>query len=140
MKIGINKQLILEAGHIILEAVHRNHPRLDKSKLKDPSLDRYAKDNIKTNRYYLAKEIRENRQDRDKLRKGIPLKADSYGYYRAGIGETANRLDNYARTYSKSGAGELDGGDRTPEHLALGNFKHSKMIEANPRMISSARQ
>ena len=140
MKVGINKQLILEAGHIILEAVHSNHPHLDKSKLKDPNMDRYAKDNIKTNRYYLAKEISEKRQARDKLRKGTPLKADSDGFYKEGIGTSANKLDNYARTYSKSGAGEMDAGDRTPEHLALGNFKYHKMIEANPRMISSARQ
>ena len=116
MKVGINKQLILEAGHIILEAVHSNHSYLDKSKLKDPNTSYAEGKQIADNRKELADNIKEFRKKSSIYK--LP-------YH-----------DNRAREISQTGKIYA----RPNEQLSLGDTRYFKMIDSNPRMVQSARK
>lgn len=142
MKIEI-KQALLE-GHspeVIVEAVHANHPHLDKSKLKDKNLSYLAGKNIEQNRKDLADKIRNDRMGRDIARRAEIHSPENYSssqnsQMKNSLDKKANYLDNRARKNSQLGV--LSGG------LAqeLSNIKLNKRNEvqmAIPRVISSAK-
>ena len=109
----------------IEEAVHANHPNLDKRNPENLSA-----------RKELAKEINTNRLSRDIERK------------RPGGENLANRNDNNARTMSQQGRKHVDA-THSDEFIALkntGNSTGGKLkapyaaTRAYPRVISSAKQ
>lgn len=143
MKIEI-KQALLEGytPEVIVEAVHANHPRLNK---RNP-------DNI-SNRDEFARKIRSYRAARDEVRPDIrypngsrnfTAAVDPQGYenYQA----KANKYDNQARVISQQGddvglaqakefAGLKDG------HRNIGKINAPYMASAGyPRIISSAKE
>ena len=72
MQINI-KQMILEGYSYeeITEAVHANHPQLDKSRFKDKKLSYSDGKKIEQNRKSLANDISHSRRQRDDIRKSI---------------------------------------------------------------------
>ena len=131
----INKQLILEAGHIILEAVHSNHPKLDKSKLKDPNITYIEGKKIVDARKELHDDIKERRG----LAQLYSAKIKNYSTQKDRVNDykhTLNYNDNRAREISQTGKAF----GMPKEQSSLGDNRFNKMIYANPRMVQSARQ
>ena len=137
MKIEIKKALLegysLEA---IVEAVHANHPQLDKSRFKDKKLSYSDGKKIEQNRSALADNIKVYRGRRDEARK---MDADGKGTTDNGRTRTqeANLHDNNARARSQIGG---EGSGRAVE-LKPFNFPEAiKIIQNAPRVISSAKK
>lgn len=104
----------------ITEAVHANHPNLNK---KNPENSE--------NRKKLVDDIRKSRRTRDEYRKeaaNIP-----YGGYKRELNQKANYYDNNAR-------GESQTGGKSPVFAAeYKNVRFPKM-EIIPREVSSAKE
>jgi len=131
------EKLIEESVAAIEEAVHRNHPHLDKSILGRDKLS-FMHDEIKKNRNELAQKIKEGRRFRDADR--LMPRSDGFGNY----------SDNVARVYSQLGGKmQLDKLKETNAiHKKAGlinrikNFPGmnvAKEIKTRPRVISSAK-
>ena len=127
MKIKI-KQALLEGytPEVIVEAVHTNHPRLDKRLLKDPTTSYADGKAIENNRNRLATEIKDIRGLRDYARKD---------YHSQNI---ANKEDNRSRGLSQSG--NLVTNHDINEIKNISKNKVGKVVEAVPRLISSAKK
>ena len=143
MKIEIKKALL--EGHtpeVIVEAIHVNHPRLDK---RNP-------ENI-SNRGELARKIRSFRSARDEVRPNDRNPNGSQNYVAAVDPQgyennqaKANKYDNQARVISQRGddvglaqANEFAG--LTGGHRNIGKINAAYMASAGyPRVISSAKK
>ena len=137
MKIEIKKALLegysLES---IVEAVHANHPNLNKRRLKDPTTSYIAGKEIEKNRKSLVTDIKSMRGLRDDLRKNAADGKGSEHNVRARTQE-ANLFDNNARAKSQIGG---EGSIRAVE-LKHFNFPEAlKTIQNAPRIISSAKK
>ena len=116
MKIGIKRALL--EGHtpeVIVEAVHANHPTLNKNILNRPD--------FKENRNILADRIRSSRKVRDTARE----KGDTH---------FANFNDNEGRRMSQNG----DSYSNPNEQGNKSDLRLAKDQAKNPRIISSAKQ
>ena len=137
MKIEIKKALLegytLEA---IVEAVHANHPHLNKSRFKDKNLTYSAGKEIEKNRKSLATDIKSMRGLRDDLRKNAADGKGSEHNVRARTQE-ANLFDNNARARSQIGG---EGSGRAVELKPFDFPEAIKIIQNAPRVISSAKQ
>ena len=133
MKIEIKKALL--EGHtpeVIVEAVHINHPPLNKNALKDPKTSYVDGKNIESNRKALANDINSNRSLRDIFRKSKDNK--NANYYDNGAREKSQRVIPYGandKNFTTGIAKELS-------HFPDNEMK--KVKEATPRLISSAKQ
>lgn len=112
------KSMLLEGyqPEIIVEAVHANHPSLDK---RNP-------ENI-SNRNSLGYRIKIARGGRDNSRSTTSLLQNNY----------ANESDNRARTLSQTGGG-LD-----PKEYSNGDYSHRQLkhiVEIAPRLVASAKK
>ena len=144
MKIEI-KNLLLEgySPEVIVEAVHANHPQLDKRNPENAG-----------RRSEFAKDIRGIRAARDDLRvdKRYPNGSKDF---RANIDTTgssdnrqarANHYDNEARSYSQQGTQTSIGNTNEFSGLKTGEFsmaKHNAPYiagQSHPRVVSSAKQ
>ena len=137
MKIEI-KQALLEGYTLeaIVEAVHANHPQLDKSRFKDKKLSYSDGKKIEQNRSALADNIKVYRGRRDEARK---MDADGKGTTGSGRTKTqeANLHDNNARARSQTGG---DGSNKAEELKPFNFPKASKIMQNVPRIISSAKK
>ena len=139
MKIEI-KQALLE-GHnpeVIVEAVHANHPRLNKRLLKDPTTSYADGKAIENERKKLFNSIKDDRSYRDKKRKVDTTNVKSPLHNPTELkmlnNRDANHADNTARARSQTG------GSRNGNELDHFNDKKSFRIMSNvPRVISSAK-
>ena len=134
MQINI-KQLILEGYSYdeITEAVHANHNRLNKKRLKDPTLSYAEGKEIEKNRKALNDDIRDQRSQRDFNRK---LVTDlNWADAKRKKTEDANYFDNFARARSQTGGGTPVS---TKEFENFDHKKRDKIINNVPRAISSA--
>lgn len=123
------KQMILEGYSYdeITEAVHGNHPALDKSFGKASRSEGYTKDQIALNRSEFAKDLRETRKLRDNYRKeqsNPQLSAEQRDVSRY----RANSADNISR--NKSSDGDLKD-PRTPSVVKNHLNKH-----VNPEIVA----
>ena len=137
MQINI-KQMIQEGYNLeaIVEAVHANHPHLNKSRFKDKNLTYSAGKEIEKNRKSLVTDIKSMRGLRDDLRKNAADGKGSEHNVRARTQE-ANLFDNNARAKSQIGG---EGSIRAVE-LKHFNFPEAlKTIQNAPRVIASAKQ
>ena len=139
MKIEIKKALLegysLEA---IVEAVHANHPNLNKSRLKDPTTSYKEGKEIEQNRKKLANEMRTLRSSRDGFRE---LSSNPEKIWKH---EEARQFEKYAIHNDNSARARSQTGGRTgvlPKELKPFNDLESLKIMKNvPRVISSANQ
>ena len=132
------KQALLEGYNLesIVEAVHANHPHLNKSRFKDKNLTYSAGKEIEKNRKSLATDIKSMRGLRDDLRKNAADGKGSEHNVRSRTQE-ANLFDNNARARSQIGG---EGSGHAVE-LKPFNFPEAiKIIQNAPRVISSAKQ
>ena len=125
------KQALLEGYNLetIIEAVHANHPNLNKSRLKDPTTSYKEGKEIEKNRKELRDDIRHSRSMRDDLRKW-----DAMGKETA---KDANYWDNDARGKSQTAG---DSALLSEELRPLNFSKTDKILRNVPRIISSARE
>ena len=130
MQINI-KQLILEGYSYdeITEAVHANHPNLNKRLLKDPATSYKEGKEIEKNRKELRDDIKHSRSMRDDLRK-----LDTMGKETA---KDANYWDNDARGKSQTAG---DSALLSEELRPLNFSKTDKILRNVPRIISSAKE
>lgn len=137
MQINI-KQMILEGYSYdeITEAVHANHPNLNKSRLKDPNLSYKEGKQIEQNRKRLADEINGLRKYRDGFRKLSSNQEKALGNDNAiQFKKYANHDDNIARALSQTGG---NGSVGTKELKEFSYSEKDKIIKNVPRIISSA--
>ena len=137
MQINI-KQLILEGYSYdeITEAVHANHPNLNKSRLKDPATSYIEGKAIENNRKSLANEISHLRLQRDGFRKLSSNQEKARGNDGAiQFGKYANHEDNNARALSQTGGKSMVYAKELKE---FSNSEKDKIIKNVPRIISSA--
>lgn len=134
MKIEI-KQALLEghAPEVITEAVHANHPHLNKKLLKNPNTSYLEGKQIEQNRKSLVDDIRHSRRQRDDLRKSV-VDVGSVDQKRE-RNQGSNFFDNNARARSQTG-GKF--ASDTEENKGFANQKLGKIIHSLPRVISSA--
>ena len=126
------KQALLEGYTLetIVEAIHANHPNLNKRLLKDPATSYKEGKEIEKNRKELRDDIKHSRGMRDDLRKW-----DTMGKETA---KDANYWDNDARGKSQTGgkssiyAKEYDNTTQFPSILSI--------ARKAPRAISSAKK
>lgn len=139
MKIEIKKALLegysLEA---IVEAVHANHPNLNKKHFKDPNLSYKEGKQIEQNRKRLADEIKVSRKYRDGFRKLSSNQEKARGNDDAlQFEKYANHNDNIARALSQTGG---NGSFRTKELNGVDFSKRDKIMKSTPQIISSAKK
>ena len=134
MQINI-KQMILEGYSYdeITEAVHANHPQLNKRLLKDPAISYVEGKRIEQNRKSLANDISHSRRQRDDLRKSI-VDWGSANQNRE-RNQDANYFDNFARVRSQTGGKGIDYAKDLKE---FSYSEKDKIIKNVPRIISSA--
>ena len=140
MKIEI-KQALLE-GHtpeVIVEAVHANHPRLNKRLLKDPTTSYADGKAIENERKKLFNSIKGDRSYRDRKRKVDTTNVKSPLHNPTELkmlnDRDANNADNAARAKSQTG------GSSSGKELDHFDYKKTFRIMSNvPRVISSAKQ
>ncbi len=137
MQINI-KQLILEGYSYdeITEAVHVNHPNLNKSRLKDPATSYIEGKAIENNRKKLSDNIKHSRSMRDGFRKLSSNQEKARGNDGAiQFEKYANHEDNIARALSQTGG---NGSVGTKELKEFSYSEKDKVIKNVPRIISSA--
>jgi len=136
----------LEKTKSLEEAVHENHPDLNKNLLGTKNFET-GLDSIKTRRDYLARKLREMREVRDYNRKKPDIKSQ----------QDANLVDNGAKAISQLGAVDSLFFQTTPEYKNLkeykdlnkkqsflrrtfvpGKFNAIKEMRQRPRIISPA--
>ena len=137
MLLPIKKALLegytLEA---IVEAVHANHPQLDKRRLKDPATSYKEGKEIVQNRKKLTDNIKTFRGNRDITREFAAEGGRSADNVRENT-QSANYWDNHARAISQTG------GESVVHTAELKNIKFPKshrVAENVPRVISSAKK
>ena len=139
MKIGI-KQALLEGYSLesISEAIHANHPNLNKSRLKDPTTSYKEGKEIEQNRKKLANEMRTLRSSRDGFRElsSNPEKIWKHEEARQ-FEKYANHNDNSARALSQTGGRT---GVLAKEFKNFDIQKMNKIVKNVPRVISSAKE
>ena len=126
------KQALLEGYDLesIVEAVHANHPNLNKRRLKDPATSYTDGKAIEQNRKELRDNIKVSRGFRDDLRKSNAMGKET--------AKDANYWDNDARGKSQTGgkssiyAREYDNTTHFPNTL--------RIARKAPRGISSAKE
>ncbi len=132
------KQLILEGYSYdeITEAVHVNHPNLNKSRLKDPATSYIEGKAIENNRKKLSDNIKHSRSMRDGFRKLSSNQEKARGNDDAlQFEKYANHNDNIARALSQTGG---NGSVGTKELKEFSYSEKDKVIKNVPRIISSA--
>lgn len=141
MQIKIKKALL--EGHqpeIIIEAVHANHPNLNKSTLKNPNTSYIDGKNIENNRKELSNRIKDLRSQRDIRRKEDTTKNKSVLFNAAEQknrnNKIANEYDNSAREISQTGGFHNLSNELKP----FNNLKSIRIMRNVPRVISSAKQ
>ena len=134
------KQALLEGYSLeaIVEAVHTNHPNLNKRRLKDPATSYIEGKEIEQNRKKLADDIKELRGYRDRARKNATTWKESNPEASRKKTKDANEWDNDARTKSQNG-GER-GFPKAKELKPLSNSKALRIMQNVPRIISSAKK
>ena len=132
------KQALLEGYSLesIVEAVHANHPQLNKRRLKDPATSYKEGKEIEKNRKALHDDIKDQRKHRDFNRK---LATDlNWADAKREKTEMGNYFDNFARARSQTGGRAQS---RTKEFENFDDYqKTDKIIQNVPRVISSAKK
>ena len=125
------KQALLEGYDLeaIVEAVHTNHPQLNKRRLKDPATSYTDGKAIEQNRKELRDNIKVSRGFRDDLRKSNAMGKET--------AKDANYWDNDARGKSQTAG---DSALLSEELRPLNFSKTDKILRNVPRIISSARE
>ena len=133
------KQALLEGYTLeaIVEAVHANHPHLNKSRFKEKKLKYSAGKEIEQNRSALAKSIRDDRSGRDFARSVEISTSPENPLTRENARNVSNYSDNAARTKSQNG---LAGSGVAKEMLDFSVDKRNTILSTIPRIVSSARQ
>ena len=135
------KQALLEGYDLeaIVEAVHANHPQLDKSRFKDKKLSYSDGKKIEQNRKKLSDDIKRMRSSRDNARKEDTTMVKSFLLTSPELKEINNRdanfKDNEARGKSQTGG---FGSANELEHFD--DQKYMRIMRNVPRVISSAKQ
>ena len=135
------KQALLEGYTLeaIVEAVHANHPHLNKSRFKDKNLTYSAGKEIEKNRSALADNIKRMRSSRDNARKEDTTMVKSFLLTSPELKEIKNRdanfKDNEARAKSQTG-----GFGSANELKHFDDQKYMRIMRNVPRIISSAKE
>ena len=135
------KQALLEGyqPEVITEAVHANHPRLNKRLLKDPTASYADGKAIENERKKLFNSIKDDRSYWDKKRKVDTTNVKSFLHNPTELkmlnDRDANHADNTARAKSQTG------GSKNGNELDYFNDKKSLRIMSKvPKIISSVKQ
>ena len=134
------KQALLEGYDLeaIVEAVHANHPQLNKRRLKDPTTSYTDGKEIENNRKKLANEMRTLRSSRDGLREL------SSNHEKTRMHEEARQFEKYANHNDNSARARSQTGGRTgvlaKEFKNFDIQKMNKIVKNVPRVISSAKE
>ena len=135
------KQALLEGYTLeaIVEAVHANHPNLNKRRLKDPTTSYIDGKTVENNRKKLTNDIKRMRSSRDNARKEDTTMVKSFLLTSPELKEINNRdanfKDNEARAISQTG-----GFGSANELKHFDDQKYMRIMRNVPRVISSAKQ
>ena len=135
------KQALLEGYDLesIVEAVHANHPNLNKRRLKDPTTSYIDGKTVENNRKKLTNDIKRMRSSRDNARKEDTTMVKSFLLTSPELKEINNRdanfKDNEARAISQTG-----GFGSANELKHFDDQKYMRIMRNVPRVISSAKQ
>ena len=149
-KFNRNEQNEQNTASTITEAVHVNHPYLNK---QSDGNQGYSRDEIRLNRKRLAKSILDERQDGRIERRLEHSKMIKDPVLQAEAGAAANVHFNNARSMSASGGSTIDRAGNvhkeigalaskhnTANHIDTSKVNNKQSLSYSPRIIPSAKQ